>query len=86
MYNNGLGPTPKTNPSTDRFQFPACYTGSNIRGLGMRLIQQIFPGNMMHMQTKLSLCMCVRLAGLKTPPSSCAVCAVTGSQADGGCN
>ena len=25
-----LGPRPKTNPSADRFQYRACYTGSDI--------------------------------------------------------
>ena len=40
-----LGPRPKTNPSTDRFQYCMRYTGSDIRtgwGLGMRLIHRIF--------------------------------------------
>ena len=35
-----LGPRPKTNPSADRFQFPARYTGSDMHtgwGLGTRL-------------------------------------------------
>ena len=35
-----LGPRPKTNPSADRFQYRARYTGSDIRagwGLGTRL-------------------------------------------------
>ena len=42
---HSLGPRPKTNPSTDRFQyarFPACYTASDTRarwGLGTRLVE-----------------------------------------------
>ena len=31
MYFLSLSPRPKTNPSTDRFQYPARYTGSDIR-------------------------------------------------------
>ena len=40
-----LGPRPKTNPSTDHFQYCTCYTGSDICtgwGLKRRLIHRIF--------------------------------------------
>ena len=44
MLRGSLSPRPQTNPSADRFQYPACYTGSDIRaewGLGARLVQNM---------------------------------------------
>ena len=43
-----LGPRPKTDPSADHFQYPARYTGSDIRtgwGLGTRLYEVLKLGN-----------------------------------------
>ena len=43
-YKCSLGSRPKTNPSADRFQYRARYTGSDICagwGLGTRLVQMI---------------------------------------------